>query len=381
MSNSAITVDTSTDSLLRQPPIRSGQLFWIAVIFWVASNVFVTMISKFAAWEGNASYTTMADLCHWDCGWYASILDHGYEVAPERDTGEANWGFHPLFPATAYPLRRWFKLSTPASLVLASKLELLVAIFGFLLLISDHIETTGDSLRAAALVAFNPYVIYAHAGYAEPLYFGLIALAFYLASVRRWVLSGAMSGLASATRILGIFFSAAYLLFWLREDRDSFRRKLDLNQVIGLLLCPVGVALFMLYTYHHVGDALILQHAHVAWGKATGNPLHILRLCFMGHHWLRLWGLMIVAAALLSGWLFKLRQPELGLYLALVVLIAASTGFWGVPRYIWWQPPFLYAIYRILKRYRGLWPIYLAFASGAAAFMVVEWFSGHPFIM
>lgn len=363
------------------PAIGLGRLMWIAVVLWAASNAFVTVISRVATWEGNASYTRMADLCRWDCGWYGSVLEHGYFSAP-APSGEANWPFHPLFPATAYPLWRWFKLSAPASMVLTSKIELLFAIYSFLLLISDQLETTNDVLLAGSLVAFNPYIVYAHAGYAEPLYFGLIALAFYFASKRRWILSGAMGGLASATRLVGAVFTASYCFLWGRDWKyHRPGRRLDLHSLIGLLLCPLGTALFMLYMYRHIGDALVQQHVQVGWHKTPGNPLHTLWLAFLTRPWPRVWGLMVALAIALSGWLVCVRKAELGIFLALSVLIPFSASYVGAPRYIWWEPPFLYAIYGILKRCRGLWPIYLAFASGAAAFMIVEWFSGHNFVV
>jgi hypothetical protein len=137
----------------------------------------------------------------------------------------------------------------------------------------------------------------------------------------------------------------------------------------------------MLYLYRHTGDALAQIHNQAAWGKSPGNPFGVLWQCLTGHHWLRVWGVMTVAAFLVSAWLFKLRKPEFGIYLLFAVLIPLSAGYWGLPRYIWWQPPFLYAIYCILKRHAGWWVIYVAFASGLASFMILEWFTGHNFVV
>ena len=361
---------------------RNISAIWIAVVLWIASNALVSTISKFATWEGNASYTKLSDFCRIDCTWYDSVLQHGYDLLPQRENGMSSWPFHPLFPATAYPLWRWFKLPAPASLVVMAKLELLLATYAFLLLLSDRLETRADYFRAGSLVAFNPYVIYAHAGYAEPLYFALIALAFYFADKRRWILSGATGGLASATRVIGFLFSLSYAFQWGRELRTrSFWRNLDLDRVIGLLLCPLGMALFMLYMYHHLGDALAAEHAHVAWGKVVGNPFHTLSMCLVGHHWPRIWGAMIMAAFVLSGWLIKLRKPELAIFLFVSVFLAMTADYWSLARYIWWQPPFLYAIYCVLKRHTGLWLIYTAFASSMISFMVVQWFHEHVFLI
>ena len=335
-----------------------------------------------ATWEGTASYYSMADLCRWDCGWYNTVLEGGYDKAPHPEIGYANWPFHPLFPLTAYPFHYWLKIRSGTSLILASKLALLLGIYGFLLMVGEPADTTADRFRAGSLVAFNPYLLYAHAGYAEPLYFALLAFAFYFASRRRWIASGLAAALLSATRLIGFVFSISYLVQWLRDVGWRPRwRKLDPNQLIGLLLCPLGTVVFMLYMYRHTGDALVQLHIQTAWQKTPGNPFHTLWSCFVQHHWPRVWGVMVIVAFAVSGWLFRLRKPELGIYLALSILIPFSANYWCMPRYIWWQPPFLYAIYYVLKRHAAWWVVYAAFAGGMASFMIVEWFSGHNFVV
>jgi hypothetical protein len=364
---------------------QGARIIAIAVVLWVASNIAVGEIAKFAAWEGTGTYRGVADLCKWDCNWYGSVIEPGYLAGGVTSVGEANWVFPPLFPFTAYPLHQWLRLSLPLSLVLASKLGLLLAIYAFMLMFADELQTTADYWRAGLLVAFNPYIVYAHAGYAEPLYFALTALGFYFARRRRWLLAGAAGALSSATRVVGAVFGASYVVSWLKAEGWRVPwRKLDLNVILGLLLCPLGTVLFMLYLQRHIGDALALQHGHVAWGRELRNPFQTLWNCLQQPHWSRLWAEMMIVAWLATGWLFVLRKPELGVYLAAALLLAFLSpivGYWGVARYIWWQPPFLYAIYRILRRSELAWTIYLAFASGMAAFMVVQWFSGHNFVV
>jgi hypothetical protein len=251
-----------------------------------------------------------------------------------------------------------------------------------MILVSDEAATATDRFKAGLLVAFNPYVIYAHAGYAEPLYFGLLALAFYFAERRKWVAAGVSGALVSATRVIGFLFPISYVIAVLQDMRwRPDWRKLDLNRVIGLLLCPLGTAIFMLYLYHHTGDALGQVHTHIAWGKSPENPFHVLWMCLVNHHWLRLWGMMTIAGLCASVYLFMLRKPDLAIFLAISLLLSISGGYFAIARYIWWQPPFLYAIYRILKQHSLGWLIYVAFASGMASFMVVEWFSGHLFVI
>ena len=352
---------------------------WVALILWIASNGFVSIVARIATWEQLATYSGVASLCRWDCGLFGRVISTGYEKVPAPDGG-GSWPFHPLFPFTAYPLYKWLKLPLFDSLVLTSKIELLVAIYVFLLFTRDECESLTDVVLAGSLLAFNPYVIYGHAGYSEPLYFSLLTLAFYFASRKRWIAAGVCGGLVSVTRVVGLLFSASYLTEWLRDTkwRPSWR---DSKRILGLALCPLGAAIFMLYLHRRTGDALAHVHSQIGWGRAPASPLHYLLLSWNQHHWLRVWAVMAVVSFIAALYLFKIRRPELGLYLALVTLIAFSGGYLGVARYIWWQPPFLYAIYHLLRRHREWWPIYTAFAAGMAAFMIVGWFTGHVFVI
>lgn len=365
------------------PFVRNHPEFWVAVILWLASNLFVASFSHFANWEGAGTYNGVGDLCKWDCPWYGSVVVNGYDRAPHSVApGEANWPFHPLFPMSVYPIHYWLGFPLHRSLVLGSKLALLLAIYGFLLMVRDGTESTADRFRAGSLVALNPYLIYAHAGYAEPLYFGLLALAFYFAARRRWIAAGATGALVSASRVVGVVFAISYAVMVARDAgwRASWR-KIRLNQFLGFMLCPLGTAVYMLYLHRRTGDALAQVHVQVAWGKMPGNPINVVWQCLSGGHWLPIWGLMAIASGVASIWLFQLRKPELGIYLALSILIPMSAGYWGIARYVWWQPPFLYAVCTALKRNAAWWTIYTGFTAGMASFVIWAWLGGRDFVI
>jgi hypothetical protein len=361
---------------------RNWGTILVGLGLWIASNVFVTGIATFARWETGAQYHKIKDLCEWDCGWYGSVIEPGYERYPENNTGYVNWPFHPLFPYTVYPIYKVFHLSLTTSLVLTSKLEFLAAIYAFLLLVRDPRDTTTENIQAGSLVAFNPYLIYGHAGYAEPLYFTLTAVAFYLLARREWIWSGIAASFLSVTRLVGSAFAISYLIAWARDNNWRLTwRKDQLPRLLGLLLCPLGAAIFMLYMYHLTGDALVQSHVQAAWGKIPGNPFKVVLVALNLRMWARVWGLMALASFAASLLLIWWRKVEMGVYLAVTTLIPLSAGFVGLPRYVWWQPPFLLVAWVMVKRWSWLWPLYLVFSGGVAAFMIVEWFSGHPFVI
>ena len=84
---------------------------------------------------------------------------------------------------------------------------------------------------------------------------------------------------------------------------------------------------------------------------------------------------MAVGALLVSLWLIR-RRPEYGIFLAISLIMPVSSGqSWGLARYIWWQAPLLFAIFFALRRSVPAQMLYLAFAAGMAAFMVMTWFA------
>lgn len=383
MSDSAkapVPVDAHVQQAARRHLFEKHPEIWVALVLWIASNGFVHMVAKFATWEGEAKYFGVASLCQHDCGLYVRVLTEGYGRTPNADGG-SNWPFHPLLPLTAYPLQHGLRLSPQLSLVVAGKLALLGAIYALLLLVREETLTFADRMFAGSLVAFNPYVIYAHAGYAEPLYFALLTMAFYFLQKQQWMGSGIAGALTSATRVIGFVFVLSYAMAWLKHAkwRPSWRQS---EPILGLMLCPLGAAIYMLYLYHHTGDALAQVHAHIAWGKSPGNPIQVFLDASTSHHWPRLWAMMTIATLLASLYLFFLNKTELAIFLAVSIVLSLSGGFVSLARYIWWQPPFLCAIYYFLRGRSAWWPMYTAFAVGLSAYMVTGWWLvGHIFVL
>ena len=356
---------------------------WVALLLFVASNIFIFAVGQVDHSFFGARSQHLADFCQWDCTWYETILDSGYYLQLPGNR-HPNWPFFPLFPLLAFAVKHLIGVSTPLALVISSRLAFFTAILSFLLLVRDEMENLSDYLLAGALVAFNPYVIYAHSGYTEPLYFTLCALAFSLLSQKRWIGSGVAGAFLSATRLPGSLFAIAYLITSLREGGlRRFVRGRPLAVPLGLLLCPLGLVLFALYLHHHTGDVLAFVHGQSAFvgGVTPGNPLRVLWLALLAGRWKRLWAVMALAGFAASAWLFKLRRPEMGIYLVFALLMPLTVMVASFPRYLWWQPPFLYAIFTFLKRYSALWVIYLVLATAAAALMVLAWFSGRVIVI
>ncbi|MFO1057459.1 MAG: hypothetical protein U1E53_10890 [Dongiaceae bacterium] len=137
--------------------------------------VVLGLTSQLSAWAAGAAYCWWAgkpfrliEFCKWDCNWYASIARHGYDLLPRGGgAGDAaNWGFFPLLPLVARLAHLAFGLDARASLLVTTGLLLPVCIVAFLRLLEAY-RIGLDPWLAGSLVAFNPYTLYAHAGYSR----------------------------------------------------------------------------------------------------------------------------------------------------------------------------------------------------------------------
>jgi Gpi18-like mannosyltransferase len=226
-------------------------------------------------------------------------------------------------------------------------------------------------------VAFNPYLIYAHVGYSESLYFTLAACALAALDRRQWVVSGLAGGMLSATRMQGVVFTAAYVVGCVRKiGIKKLLRQPDWNMWLGLTLCPIGLCLYLIYLYHLTGDALAPMHSFVAWGLKTGNPVEVLASSIRQGGWLRYWAFTAIGGIIVGIWLAFMRKWEMAVFVVLCVLMPASAEVAGMPRFVWWQPPTLYAVYRLLQRFPTMKVVYGAFAGGMAAVTIYLWMIG-----
>jgi hypothetical protein len=361
---------------------RNHPELWISAVTFLASCAFAYGFGQVAHWTNGTQSTRLTHFCAWDCSWYASIAGEGYWVAPVPALeNSANWAFFPLFPLTARACKYLFHLDVHTATVLAAKIEFFTAIFAFLLWMGPHLESLNERFLAGMLVAFNPYLIYGHVVYSEPLYFTLLCLGFWVLERQKWILAGCLGACLSANRVVGILFALVYAIVAIRElGVRGILKDRSLKTLIGLALCPLGLVLYALYLYHRTGDALAFLHIQAAWHRSTTNPLSVMWDSFQQHGWFRVWTVTAIGGLAVSGWLMR-RRPEYGIFLALTILIPMSSGMlWGFPRYMWWEPPLLFAIFLWLRRSVPACMVYFAFAGGMASFMVIAWFSGNSMV-
>lgn len=314
--------------------------------------------------------------CQWDCGWYNSIINHGYETEPinHRHESAASWAFFPLHPLTLYYTRELlFFLGHNSDLFIVNGFLLCSLLVLYRYYKINH--TTRDALFCLLLVAFSPYSVYFSVPYTESLALLLALLVFYHASVDQWVYAGLFAALLSATKVIGVLIVFPMLVIALRKYSVKSLIRLDQGTehvVFSLILAPLGLFLYMFYLYHHVGDVFAFKNVQVAWSRQIGNPVTVLLEGLSNPFNIKFYFALITVSGLgLTAYLVKRRLYPEAILLGLGILMPLSTHLVSIPRYIFGLFPVYIAIEMMTRDQALLRYLVFAVFSASSAFIAV----------
>lgn len=353
----------------------------LALVFFAANQA----IEGAALVHAGKSYRSLPA---WDAGWYARMVRDGYEPAsrveshdgarlalhPKNDA--ANWAFFPLFPMLASIPRAALGIGPAASVVLSGKIFFLLSIAAFIALCRRYAPGVHPAL-AAAVASLNPCALYGNVGYTEPLFLLLTCLFFILLKRNDHVGAGLAGALLTATRFVGIAAIASYLVV---AVRDRGRREDRSAVLLGFLLIPLGLALFMLFLHARMGDALSFLHVQVAWERVLRPLPSIIADGLRGPWTNKYWAILSVGALAGPLYFVRKRQLELAVYSWLCTLAPLATSLVAMPRFIWWQAPIL-LLCAILISKRGIWIAALPASVAALFYSYLAWLEASNLVL
>lgn len=201
----------------------------------------------------------------WDGGWYRNIIKNGYTF---RTNMASTVAFYPLFPYLA----RWLGVVFGSPLVAGLVITHLGTLSGiyFLYRLGDHLWDRETSERAVVLQLVFPTSFFLSAFYTEGLFLGLATASMYFFYRERYVESGLLGGFAMLARSSGMVLFAAFaaeLLWKLLKKQARFRWTM-----LGLLLVPAGLGVFMWMLKSQVGDPFAFAKASHFWGRRPSMP-------------------------------------------------------------------------------------------------------------
>lgn len=229
---------------------------WAGLAFFAATRVLVMAVAFAVAGDqplpGSHGWHSPIPTMRWDAGHYLYIFMHGYpplvDGALPRPPASEVAAFLPGYPLAARPLGRW--MSPDAALVTVTHVAALVGMV-FLYLWSRRHGGQRAAFWCVVLLSAYPPAMYFSTGYADGLFFALVALALWLLDRGRPFWSALACGLASATRPTGLAV-AAVLAVWVLVQGPTGRwgRRLVRAAVVGAIAVS-GFVAYQLYLWAH----------------------------------------------------------------------------------------------------------------------------------
>ncbi|HEX5167264.1 MAG TPA: glycosyltransferase family 39 protein [Thermomicrobiales bacterium] len=151
-----------------------------------------------------------------------------------------------------------------------------ISLLAFWLLYQLASEELGDrdaAIRTVLYAAFFPLAFHYGVPYTEGLLLATAAGTFLAARRRQWVRAGIWAGLGAASRSSGILLTPVLLLeIGLAWRRGGLTRAEQPRALLGLLLAPLGLLLFMAELWNRTGDPFAFIEAQKAWGRESTWP-------------------------------------------------------------------------------------------------------------
>ncbi|HEX6482632.1 MAG TPA: glycosyltransferase family 39 protein [Ktedonobacteraceae bacterium] len=244
---------------------------------------------------------------HFDAGFYVDIARNGYWSASSLHI-MSNWIFLPLFPMFIHPLALFFGRSLAAfniAGIIISNAAGLVAVAYLYLLVRREFNPRIAS-RTVFYLALFPTSFYLSAIYPESLFLAFALACIYYARQHRWWLAGICGALASLTRIQGFLLAVPVAWEYWQVLSDLYSPLPDMSEMtlsqktyawlhsrflglalasetlrnwvnaLPIVLIPLGMVPFFIYSQIKTGDFLATIHNHHNWGRHSELPWQVI---------------------------------------------------------------------------------------------------------
>jgi hypothetical protein len=326
----------------------------IAVIFLLSRAALLLVAVLITSQVAGVSDATFASyFCHFDCGWYLSVADHGYStVGPPTQPGATNFGFFPVFPLLVHGISSVLGSDTLYTAIIVANLCTflgLIVVYNYALLL-HHDKNV--ALLAVALLCVIPGSFAFSTAYSEGPFLLLLATSVFALRREQYLVAGVAAALLSATRPQGVFFlvfaivAALQVIGW----RGLLAPWKTPERFVPIVLAPLGLFCFLAYCFQTTGDAFAHTSTEVhGWGYYFGPPWQNVGVMLRMPGAPRL-AVLYSFAILGCSWLL-IRQrlhPEFFLTATLIVLMWSSQTTGSIFRYWVVLFPLWVALARVL---------------------------------
>jgi Gpi18-like mannosyltransferase len=275
----------------------------------------------------------------WDAVHYLDIARRGYVGT--------DMAFFPLFPVLIRIVGTFVGNDLVAGLVVSNVAFFFGLLFFYKLV--EHQYNRAVAHRAIFYISIFPTAVFFSAVYTESLFFALTVASFYYIREHRWLAAGLLGALAALTRVEGVLLVVPYAIEvfspggahpWLHSFASRGR---TVRIILGVLLIPAGLGLYMAWLWILNGDPLTFSHIQSHWDRKLAFPwvsvMHSFKEISHAHSALTISNQAIellftaLMLALLVAGARRLR-PSFSAYMALSILVPMSTSsLMSMPRF------------------------------------------------
>ncbi len=282
----------------------------------------------------------VASFAHFDGIHYLRLINKGYD-----DTGSQ--AFFPVYPLIIYTLS--FGVFDPLYVAIVLNVTL---VFASLILITNQLT---DSHRTKFLLLFLsfPTSFYLITNYTESLFIFLVSLFFYFSKKKKYLLAAIVAGIASATRVVGIFLALTLLvelIQYFNANRQIITRSFWLYVAFMMSISVSGLLMYSIYLNSRYGDPLKFVHVMSMFGvgRSTGEIVLLPQLLYRYFRILTtspltsiiglraLWELvtLVITGIALYVARHKLSLPAMIFCLSVIIFPTLSGTLSSFPRYV-----------------------------------------------
>lgn len=223
-------------------------------------------------WFSFMVYQLTRNFSKWDSGWYIKIATMGYD---EKATA-----FFPLYPILMKGIHAILPFQMVYVGILLSNLSYILVLYFFLRLAELDLSPK-ESRKVALLFALYPTSYYFSAVYTEALFMLLTLAALYMIRTERWAVAGWTGFFAALTRNTGVFLSLPFAIEYFRSISpkewwkvffSSAARLIKRPSFYWVLLFPLGLLVYMAYSFLRFGDPLSFGHSQSQYGRSFLPP-------------------------------------------------------------------------------------------------------------
>lgn len=275
---------------------------------------------------------------------YLRLISAGY-----ADIGSQ--AFFPLYPLLVRGISQVLSLSPYYSGIVLSLLSLTGSIT-----LLKYLFPTKPYHYIVPLLLF-PTSFFFVGLYTESLFLVLSLLFFLLVKQKHLFLAAVVAGLASATRLVGLFLSISLLFLLIKERPKQLTLHYCASSFILLLISASGFLCYSAYLWSRFDDPLMFLHVQSMFGAERSSSELILLPQVLYRYlkmiftvdptsflyqriWLELLTFILASVAWINN--MKHNHPYISLYVALSLLLPTLTGtLSSFPRYTLVLLPFL----------------------------------------